>query len=98
LLSSGIVRKRRPLLSMEIANLFDNIQRNALEIATFIGFSQVAESKEVENFMVRGKEIATKIGLFYVILTYLTNDMDAEVSTSKVAPFSDKLMMAQTTA
>ncbi|WP_085524495.1 DUF3231 family protein [Tuberibacillus sp. Marseille-P3662] len=94
---------QRPLLSVEIANLFDNAQRNALGRATMMGFSQVALSKEVGKYMVRGKEIAAKhVEIFNSALR--SDDLQApmtwdyEVTTSTQAPFSDKLMMFQTTA
>jgi hypothetical protein len=99
----GWFGKQRPLLSLEITNLFENTQRNALGVATLIGFSQVAESKAVASFMVRGKEIAAKhVEIFGSILREddipVPMTWDSEVTTSNVAPFSDKLMMAQTTA
>nr|WP_299833927.1 DUF3231 family protein [uncultured Metabacillus sp.] len=83
--------------------MFDNIQRNVLGIATLIGFSQVAKSKDVANFMVCGKEIVAKhVEIFSSILREddlpVPMTWDSEVTTSTVAPFSDKLMMFQTTA
>ncbi|MEN1970301.1 DUF3231 family protein [Lentibacillus sp. N15] len=97
----GWFGKRRPILSFEIANLFANIQRNALGIALLIGFSQVSKSKEITNFFIRGKEIASKhVEIFGSILREddlpIPMTWDAEVTKSTVPPFSDKLMMFMT--
>jgi hypothetical protein len=91
------------LLSLEVTHLFDNTQRNALGLATLMGFSQVTNSQKVGQFMVRGKEIASKhVEIFGSILR--ENDLsvpmtsDFDVTDSTVSPFSDKLMMFHTTA
>lgn len=99
---TGWFGKRRPLLSLEISNLFENAQRNALGVSTLIGFSQVARSKEVTNYLIRGKEIAAKhVEIFGSILREddLPNPMtwDSEVTKSTTPPFSDKLMTVATT-
>ncbi|WP_308162540.1 DUF3231 family protein [Bacillus sp. ISL-7] len=57
---AGWFGERRSLTTLEVTNLYANIQRNVLAMSTFIGFSQVAKSKEVGNFFSRGKEIASK--------------------------------------
>ncbi|SDI03510.1 DUF3231 family protein [Alteribacillus bidgolensis] len=100
---SGWFGKRRPLVSLEISNLHDNIQRNSLGTAMVMGFSQVATSKNVSQYMVRGKEIAAKhTEIFGSILREgdipVPVSWDSEVTTSTTAPFSDKLMMFHTTA
>lgn len=88
----------RPLLGIEISNLVFNCKRNHLGSALSIGFSQVAESKEVRKFMERGRDISKKhIKSFTSKLEkeYLPAPMswDSEVMKSTVSPFSDKLMM-----
>jgi hypothetical protein len=100
---SGWFGHKRPLSAIEITNLFLNLQRNALGKAVMIGFSQVAQSKEVGKFMVRGKEIAIKhTEVFGSVLR--DDDLpvpmtwDNEITNSKKPPFSDKLMMFMTTA
>ncbi|MHC8965815.1 DUF3231 family protein [Priestia aryabhattai] len=98
---SGWFGEKRPLSAIEITHLFINLQRNALGKAVMIGFSQVAQAKEVGKFMVRGKEIASKhTEVFGSVLK--DNDLpvpmtwDNEITSSKIAPFSDKLMMFMT--
>jgi hypothetical protein len=95
---AGWFGERRTLTTLEVTNLYANLQRNVLAMATFIGFSQVAKSKEVGRFMARGKEIASKhIDIYSSIL--IENALPASVSwdnqvlDSTVSPFSDKLMM-----
>lgn len=93
----------RPLVSLEIANLYSNIQRNALGKSLMIGFSQAAGTEEVRKYMVRGKEIAAKhVEVFSTSLNQAdlpaSVSWDTEVSESTVSPFSDKLIMFHTTA
>jgi hypothetical protein len=96
---AGWFGDRRPLLGVEIANIVYNAKRNALGQAIITGFSQVAKSKEVRQYFERGREIAGKhLEIFSSILheNYLsqgTLNLTSEVTNSKVAPFSDKLMM-----
>ncbi|MED4002238.1 DUF3231 family protein [Priestia aryabhattai] len=100
---SGWFGHKRPLSAIEITNLFLNLQKNAMGKAVMIGFSQVAQSKEVGRFMVRGKEIASKhTEIFGSVLK--DDDLpvpmtwDNEITDSKIPPFSDKMMMFMTTA
>lgn len=94
----NIFGDKRPLLAAEISNLFSNLKRNELGSATLTGFSQVAQSKEVTDFFVKGIEIAKKhINLFSEKLQ--EGDLPApttwanEVTSSTARTFSDKLMM-----
>jgi hypothetical protein len=98
---AGWFGDRRPLTSIEIMNLFFNIQRNAIGKSLLIGFSQVAKSKEVQDYMVRGKDITSKhIEVFGSLLSEI--DLPASMTwgtmptESTIAPFSDKLMMFHT--
>ncbi|MFD2638115.1 DUF3231 family protein [Piscibacillus salipiscarius] len=95
--------EKRSLTALEITNLYANIQRNALGTATLIGFSQVAQTKEVTDYFVRGLEIAKKhIKLFSEKLKDddLPTPMswDSEVTHSTTYTFSERLMMFYTTA
>ncbi|WP_174615765.1 DUF3231 family protein [Virgibacillus ihumii] len=100
---TGWFGERRPLLSLEIANLFGNFQRNALGIATLVGFSQIAETKKVGQFFTRGKEIAEKHNEIFGSILRENNlpvsmSSDTFVTESKVSPFSDKMMLFIVTA
>ncbi|WP_299095224.1 DUF3231 family protein [uncultured Metabacillus sp.] len=95
---NGWFGDRRPLLGTEITSLVNNAERNALGEALITGFSQVARSKEVRQYMLRGREIVAKhLEVFSSILheEHLSSakNITSEVTDSTVAPFSDKLMM-----
>ncbi|KIL38981.1 hypothetical protein SD70_22825 [Gordoniibacillus kamchatkensis] len=92
------IGKKRPLLAVEINNLAYNIERNTLGKSLIMGFSQVAQTKEVRQYFERGRDIAQKhIEIFSEMLTneHLQAPMtwDSEVTDSTTPPFSDKLMM-----
>ncbi|HEU5140584.1 MAG TPA: DUF3231 family protein [Bacillales bacterium] len=94
---------KRPLVSLEVTNLFDNIQRNALGASTVMGFAQVARSKKVAKYFVQGQAIAEKhVEIFGSELRKDNLNVPMtwamEVTDSTVPPFSDKLMMFHTTA
>lgn len=100
---TGFFGDKRPLSGPEITNLYANFQRNALGVATMIGFSQVAQSKEVTQFFLRGKELAKKhCQAFGSILAKedLPEPMtlETEVTDSTSYTYSDKLMMFYVTA
>lgn len=93
--------EKRPLTAAEVDNLFGNLQRNALGVATLIGFSQVAQNKDVKQFFLKGLEIGNKhIKLFRGKLeeSKLPAPMgwDSEITNSTAYTFSDKLMMFYT--
>ncbi len=95
---TGFFGERRPLNSIEITQVFMNMQRNTLGKALLIGFSQVAQSKKVRQYMERGKDIAAKhVKIFSDLL--LQDDLpapmiyDSDVTDSTTQTFSDRLMM-----
>jgi hypothetical protein len=95
-------KHKRPLTVIEITHLFNNFQTNAIGKAMMMAFSQVCKHEDVKQFLIKGKEIATNhIKKFSSIL--INEDLpapmswDAHVTDSTIAPFSDKLMMFQTT-
>lgn len=90
--------EKRPLVASEVDNLFANLQRNALGVATLTGFSQVAEDKNVKQFFLKGIEVGNKhVRLFRGKLeeSKLPAPMgwDSEITNSTSHTFSDKLMM-----
>lgn len=95
--------EKRPLTVLEITNLHENIERNALGIATLIGFSQVANSKEVTKHFIRGIEIAkNQLGKLSKKLneSNLPAPMtwNSDVTNSTKFTFSEKIMMFYTEA
>lgn len=96
---TGWLGDRRPLHAMQITHLFLNIKRNAVGKELLIGFSQTANSKEVREYMIRGKEITSKlIKIFSQTLEEdditPTSFHGMAVTDSTAAPFSDKLMLS----
>ncbi|MDC3413830.1 DUF3231 family protein [Aquibacillus sp. 3ASR75-11] len=95
--------EKRPLVALEVSNLYSNLQRNALGAATLVGFSQVAQDKDVKQFFLRGIKTARKhIKSFGAKLeeSYLTVPMTwaTEITNSTTQTFSGKIMMFYTSA
>jgi hypothetical protein len=95
---AGFIGDTRPLLASEIAHISRNIETNSIGDRWLLGFSQVAKSREVRQYMVRGKEISsthvkTLTELFDKDELPVPSTWDSVVSQSTVPPFSDKLMM-----
>lgn len=95
---TGWFGERRPLNGIEISNIIFNLKKSILRKSLILGFSQVAKSKQVRQFMTRGADIASKhIETFSSILheDELPSPMswESDVTDSTIAPFSDKLMM-----
>jgi hypothetical protein len=89
---------KRALNDIELGYLHHGIETNNIGMQLITGFAQCAEDKEVKQYFVKGKELAKKqIKVFGDIL--LESDVQfsatsgSTVTTSKVAPFSQKLMM-----
>ncbi len=90
--------EKRALNDIELGYLHHGIEVNNIGFQLITGFAQCAENKEVKQYFVKGKELAKKqIKIFEEIL--LDSDVQfsatsgSTVTTSQVAPFSDKLMM-----
>ncbi|WP_407268847.1 DUF3231 family protein [Radiobacillus sp. PE A8.2] len=95
--------EKRPLIALEVSNLYSNLQRNALGAATLVGFSQVAQDKDVIQYFLRGIKIARKhVKAFGTKLeeSYLTvpSTLVTEITDSTAKTFSDKIMMFYTAA
>ena len=95
---AGWLGEQRPITGLEIMHFYANIQTNKIGESISIGFAQVAKSKEVRDYMQRGKEIAKKH--MDIFADYLTEydlpvpmTWDDQVYDETESPFSDKLMM-----
>jgi len=100
---AGWLGKQRPLTSIEIHFLFENFYRNSLGSCLLTGFSQVAQSMDVRNYMVRGAEIAkhhSEVIRKFLSDGNLPSPMSSDLSplSSKEPVFSDKLLMFHTVA
>ena len=95
---SGWFGKRRPISAVEVSGTYLNLQKTIVKIVLELGFGQVAQSKKVQKFMERGKQICVKH--FEILSMMLKEDnlhtprtFETEVTDSTIPPFSDKLML-----
>lgn len=95
---TGWFGKKRPLNAVEISGLCFNMIKVSVKVVLELGFAQVCHSKEVKDYFQRGKNLCEKqFGILSSILTKSDlsspNSWVSEVTNSKVAPYSDKLML-----
>ena len=88
----------RPLNVIESSNIYFNLIQNQLGRTLAMGYSQVAKSKSVREYMVRGLNVSDKhVEVFGSILSqeYLpsASSWSTLPTDSTTAPFSDKLIM-----
>ncbi len=100
---AGLFTDKRPLSVIEMSRLYFNLIQNQLGRTLLMGFSQVAKSKEVREYMVRGRNIADKhVEIFGSVLSleFLPSASAWSIlpTDSTVSPFSDKLMMFHVTS
>ncbi|ESU33109.1 hypothetical protein G3A_08675 [Bacillus sp. 17376] len=95
---TGWFGKKRPLNAMEISGLSFNMQKTAVKVVLEIGFGQVCQSKELQKYFNKGRDICKKH--FETFRSFLIKDnlssphlWISEVTNSTVPPFSDKLML-----
>ncbi|WP_433747523.1 DUF3231 family protein [Falsibacillus pallidus] len=89
---------KRPLNAVELSHLNLNIQNNMIGSKLSLSFAQASPRKEVQELMLRGKDISEKhIKIFTE--TLLDNDIqtpisaDVSITNSTAEVFSDKLMI-----
>lgn len=90
--------ERRPINVIEIKEIVFNLLGFAHGTALLMGFSQVAKSEIVREFMNRGREICEKH--VEVLQSFLKKDelptlptFESEVTVAQESPYTDKLMM-----
>ncbi|WP_423798385.1 DUF3231 family protein [Neobacillus sp. SAB-20_R2A] len=95
---TGWFGKKRPLNAVEISALCFNMIKVSMKVVIEMGFGQVCQSKEVQQYFQKGKNICEK--QFSALSSILTksnlsspNSWVSEVTNSTVSPFSDKLML-----
>lgn len=89
---------KRPLNTFELGEIFYVIERNYIGLLLLMGFIQVTKDKEIKAFFIDGKKLAEKqIDTFNKILEEeeLIGQIPVsmEVTDSRIAPFSERLMM-----
>jgi hypothetical protein len=90
--------EKRPLLTSEIVHIFALIFSNIVGRAIATSFGQVSSDKRVSEYFFEGRDIASnRIGELTGVLTDenipIPSNSDSFVTSSIVAPFSEKLMM-----
>ncbi|GAA0342643.1 hypothetical protein GCM10008967_36360 [Bacillus carboniphilus] len=89
---------KRALNTVEVSYIYFAIETNVFGMQMMTGFAQVANEPDVKKYFIAGKELSKKIVTDYTKIL-LQSDIQppatwgAKATTSKVAPFSDKLMM-----
>ena len=95
---AGWFAEKRPLNVIEMSSIYFNMIQNQLGRTLTMGFSQVAKSQKVRDYMIRGRDISDKhVEIFGSILSGdhlpAASAWSTQPTDSVVAPFSDKLMM-----
>jgi hypothetical protein len=95
---AGWFGKKRPLNVVEISGMSFNMKKDAAKAVLELGFGQVCQSKELQKFFERGKNICKSH--FATFSNKLTKEdlsspksLVSEVTNSTVSPYSDKLML-----
>lgn len=99
----GIFGRPRPLLGVEIAHVGINIEVANVGKTMLLGFSQVAQSKKISDYLKQGYELGKKMVEDFIIKlkeddNSYPSTWDSTITNSTEAPFSDKLMLFHTNA
>nr|WP_263326903.1 DUF3231 family protein [Neobacillus sp. Marseille-Q6967] len=91
----------RSLNTIEVSLIHHAIETNLIGMQLMIGFAQVAENKEVQKYLVKGMKLSKKIEIDlgeFLRQSFIEPPAThaGKATTSKIAPFSDKLMMYNT--
>lgn len=91
----------RSLNTVEVSLIHHAIETNLVGMQLMIGFAQVAEDKEVQHYLADGMKLSKKIEIDlgeFLRQSYIEPPAThaGKATTSKIAPFSDKLMMYNT--
>ncbi|SFK89614.1 Protein of unknown function [Paenibacillus sp. 1_12] len=94
---------QRPLNVIEISGLYFNLTQNQLGRTLLMGFSQIAGTQQIRDYMLRGRNIADKhVEIFGSMLSQefipSASVWNTLPTSSTVSPFSDKMMMFHVTA
>ncbi len=91
----------RSLNTIEVSLIHHAIETNLVGMQLMIGFAQVAKNKEVQNYLVKGMKLSKKIEIDlgeFLRQSFIEPPAThaGKATDSKIAPFSDKLMMYNT--
>jgi hypothetical protein len=99
--SFNLFSETRSLNTIEVSLIHHAIETNLVGMQLMIGFAQVASNKEVQNYLVKGMKLSKKIEIDlgeFLRQSYIEPPAThaGKATTSKIPPFSDKLMMYNT--
>ncbi|RDY72710.1 DUF3231 family protein [Halobacillus trueperi] len=92
------IKGKRALNTVEIAHIHHSIESNVTGMQMIFGFAQSATHQEISNYFHKGGELAKGV-VKEMSEVFLQNDLPVpstaggNFTTSKIPPFSDKLMM-----
>ncbi|MCM3672196.1 DUF3231 family protein [Mesobacillus maritimus] len=97
-LINTLLGEKRPLNTLEITELFMEIERNAIGLILLMGLIQVTKDKEIKNYLLKGKKLAEKqVDIFDKLLKendhFIGFPMTMEVTNSTISPFSERLIL-----
>lgn len=98
---AGIFKQPRPLLLVEISNIFSNMLNCLTGRTLVLGFAQVAETNEVKKYLYRGKEMLDA-HIEYLSKLLIEEDVpvasisDIAVTDSTQAAISERMMLYHT--
>jgi hypothetical protein len=95
---TGFFGEKRPLLTIEIAHMYNTALSNEVGRVLMVGFRQVSPNEEVRDYLSQGIKMCddiietfSKLARKENIIFSFIRDMD--VTNSTESPFSDKLIM-----
>ncbi|MFP9129375.1 DUF3231 family protein [Niallia sp. BSM11] len=97
----GLFGEKRSLNTIEVSLIHHAIETNLVGMQLMIGFAQVAENKDVQQYLVKGMKLSKKIEVDlgeFLRQSYIEPPAThaGKATSSQIAPFSDKLMMYNT--
>jgi len=88
----------RPMHALEITHFYDNIENNVTSKALIMAFAQVAKDEKIRKLFEKGRDMTSSNIENYMQKLHDENlpsppFLDDLVTTSTIAPFSDKIML-----
>ncbi|KPU46196.1 hypothetical protein OXPF_03060 [Oxobacter pfennigii] len=95
---SGFFGEKRSLTVLEITHLFNNADTNSIGTTQMTAYSQVAKSKDIRDYFIKGRDLAKTFYKNFVDVLISENipippSHNSEITDSIESPFSDRLML-----
>ncbi|ULT59457.1 DUF3231 family protein [Neobacillus drentensis] len=90
--------EKRPLNTLEIAEIFQDLERNAIGLVLLLGLIQVTKDKEIKEYLLKGKKLAERqIDTFDKLLKendhFVGFPVPLAMTNSTIPPFSERLIL-----